>query len=141
MTQTEDIKLPLKKFDKRELGENVTHWVSSKPFVRNCSGQLTHRPKYAYSQKMSFGALWFHVGYWCGAQANGAKKLSFIDKPDESEPLCPKCEAMALKNGYPSADLVVGSSVYISNTKDHGNMLFKRALAREAALKEKQNEA
>ena len=92
-------------------------WVKCKPFVENKRGVLIHRPRSAATYQLHKSSPHIGITFWCGMSSTDSKgHLSLLDTPPEGSILCERCEAIAVKNGLPSADDLAGRHVHKGRT-------------------------
>ena len=104
-----------------EYTSKVIHWAACLPFVRNNSGKLIHRPRYAITYLKNdcipeHFAIEYHCGQCCSDQPNSGK-LEILSSPMSKEIVCHRCEEAAIQRGLPSSSEIVGSHVHVGRTK------------------------
>lgn len=102
--------------EKKKPAPNQLHWKACLPFVENKRGVLIHRPRTATTYSIHRLP---HIGisFWCGMGVTGkSDKFDFLSEPPEDLILCERCEAIAVKNGLPSADELAGRHVHKGRT-------------------------
>lgn len=105
------MKLPLKRRKDARFG---IAWKEASPFIENSRAVLIHRPRYVTTHKI--GEKWkAHIAIecWCGNSFSGTKKFTFLDAPPDNKLLCARCELLAVKNGQPTAESLVGKHVHL----------------------------
>lgn len=108
-------KQPLKK-PKGEPYKGSIAWKMCLPFVDNKRAQLIHRPK-KVTTYVHYKFPYLGVKAWCGNTFVGDKFTFLADLQPDGKLLCARCEAIALENGLPSAESLVGHHVHIGKLK------------------------
>lgn len=105
--------MPLVTLEKpKQLSSKQSPWKACLPFVENSRGVLMHRPRsgstYHLHKKPHIA-----VSFWCGMTVTASDgHLTFTAEPSDGAILCERCEAIATKNGLPTADELAGRHVH-----------------------------
>ena len=96
------------------------YWLKSLPFVANPRGRLTHRVRYAKTNRRRNGSRSHDtVSYWCGNGCHSPPLEAFYAVPPETRLLCHICEAKAVAAGEKTADELAGRHVHVGKLKAH----------------------
>lgn len=95
------------------------NWKSALPFLENSRAVLIHRPKSVATVAKSaiYKYPYFVASMWCGATFTNDRCWTFLEAPPDGKIICARCEAMAVGQGLPSSDSLVGRHVHIGGVK------------------------
>jgi len=95
------------------------NWKSCLPFLENKRAILIHRPRaVATIAKSAVSKYPYMVAdMWCGTSMCGQENWTFLSAPPEGKVVCARCEAMAVSQGLPSSDELVGHHVHIGRVR------------------------
>lgn len=85
-------------------------WSSCAPFVDNSRALLIHRPRAVTTYKTN-RVPHTAVHYWCGNCSSGVNVFTFLDALNGEKLVCARCEEMAIAQGLPSSDELLGRHV------------------------------
>lgn len=95
------------------------NWLTSLPFLENKRAVLIHRPRAVATVAKSAVSKYPYLiaSMWCGNSMVNSEHWTFLSAPPEEKIVCARCESMAVLNGLPSSDSLVGHHVHIGGVK------------------------
>ena len=114
-------KQPLKEYPKEKVRIS-----KSKPFFINPRAKLVHRPRrikymtHLAERKPNTWSPYFSVKAYCGALVCTKGNEELVDRLDDSQIVCHRCEEIATSRGLPMSSEINGSHVHIGRIKAFG---------------------
>lgn len=110
------IALEIKKSDNR-FYRPVAYWRESLPFAKNARALLIHRPRRITTHKLSKSDTHIAVKYHCGNTQCGDDNFTFLKAPEANDVVCARCEALAVKRGFPASSAIAKTHVHVGGLK------------------------